>query len=45
MTRRRERIPASTRGFSLVEILAATVLMAVVMAALATVTAQWLPSG
>ena len=34
----------STRGFSLVEVLAATVLMAIILSAVATVTAQWLPN-
>lgn len=34
----------STRGFSLVEVLAATVLMAIILSVIATVTAQWLPN-
>jgi len=40
------RPAASSRcaGFTLVEALLATLLMSVIMAALATVTAQWLPS-
>jgi general secretion pathway protein J len=32
------------RGFSLVEVLAATVLMGAILAALATITGQWLPN-
>jgi general secretion pathway protein J len=34
----------NTRGFSLVEVLAATVLMAIILSAIGTVTAQWLPN-
>src|ERR1700694_3121179 len=33
-----------TRGFSLVEVLAVTVLMALILSAIATITAQWLPN-
>ena len=35
---------SSTAGFTLVEALVATVLMGMILAALATVTAQWLPN-
>jgi general secretion pathway protein J len=39
------RVPlGESHGFSLVEVLAATVLMAAILAALATVTGQWLPN-
>ena len=31
-------------GFTLIEVLVATLLMTVILAALATVTAQWLPN-
>ena len=41
-TRRRKR--ANEAGFTLIEILLATLLMTVILAALATVTAQWLPN-
>jgi general secretion pathway protein J len=34
----------NTRGFSLVEVLAATVLMAIILSAIGMVTAQWLPN-
>ncbi len=34
----------NTRGFSLVEVLAATVLMAIILSAIGTITAQWLPN-
>ena len=41
-----KRRPAhrNVRGFTLVEVLAATVLMALILSAIATVTAQWLPN-
>ena len=35
---------ASTRGFTLVEALLATALMGVILAALTTITSQWLPN-
>jgi len=38
------RTPAGEAGFTLVEVLLATLLMTVILAALATVTAQWLPN-
>ncbi len=38
------RAPAGEAGFTLVEVLLATLLMTVILAALATVTAQWLPN-
>ncbi len=38
------RAPAGEDGFTLVEVLVATLLMTVILAALATVTAQWLPN-
>lgn len=38
------RRPASDAGFTLIEVLIATLLMTVILAALATVTAQWLPN-
>jgi len=45
---KRIRIPAARRsgvaGFTIIETLIATALMVVILAALATVTAQWLPS-
>jgi general secretion pathway protein J len=43
---KRERLKARCRiaGFTLVEALAATVLMGMVLTALATITAQWLPN-
>jgi general secretion pathway protein J len=40
----RRRAPASDAGFTLIEVLIATLLMTVILAALATVTAQWLPN-
>ena len=40
MTRRRSRIA----GFTLVEAMVATALMGMILAAIATVTAQWLPN-
>jgi general secretion pathway protein J len=36
--------PAGEAGFTLIEVLLATLLMTVILAALATVTAQWLPN-
>jgi general secretion pathway protein J len=36
--------PAQEAGFTLIEVLLATLLMTVILAALATVTAQWLPN-
>jgi general secretion pathway protein J len=36
--------PARTGGFTLVEMLAATLLMGIILATLATITAQWLPN-
>jgi len=44
MTRRLTPARGSTAGFTLIEALAAVVLMGVVVAAFATVTAQWLPN-
>jgi general secretion pathway protein J len=44
MRRRRPRTYAPVAGFTLVEALVATVLMGVVLAALVTITAQWLPN-
>lgn len=41
MTRRTQRTDA---GFTLIEVLIATLLMTMILAALATVTAQWLPN-
>jgi general secretion pathway protein J len=38
------RAPAGEAGFTLIEVLVATLLMTVILAALATVTAQWLPN-
>ena len=38
------RVPAGEAGFTLIEVLVATLLMTVILAALATVTAQWLPN-
>jgi len=38
------RAPAGEAGFTLIEVLLATLLMTVILAALATVTAQWLPN-
>ncbi|MBC9876239.1 general secretion pathway protein GspJ [Bradyrhizobium sp. INPA01-394B] len=42
--KRRHRAFASEAGFTLLEVLLATLLMTVILAALATVTAQWLPN-
>jgi general secretion pathway protein J len=44
MTAQLRKSRNSSAGFTLVEMLAATVLMAMVLAALATITAQWLPN-
>jgi general secretion pathway protein J len=44
MSRRRFRRGSTVAGFTLVEVLMATALMAAILAALATVTAQWLPN-
>src|ERR1700680_1517233 len=41
---RRSGAHRNNRGFTLVEVLAATVLMAIILSAIATVTAQWLPN-
>ena len=38
------RARANEAGFTLIEVLVATLLMTVILAALATVTAQWLPN-
>src|SRR5712692_9454724 len=38
------RARAGEAGFTLIEVLLATLLMTVILAALATVTAQWLPN-
>jgi general secretion pathway protein J len=38
------RAPADQAGFTLIEVLVATLLMTVILAALATVTSQWLPN-
>jgi len=42
--KRLHRAFASEAGFTLIEVLLATLLMTVILAALATVTAQWLPN-
>ena len=42
--KRLRRALASEAGFTLLEVLLATLLMTVILAALATVTAQWLPN-
>ncbi|MGA2288000.1 PulJ/GspJ family protein [Bradyrhizobium sp.] len=44
MTTPPRRAPADEAGFTLIEVLVATLLMTVILAALATVTAQWLPN-
>jgi general secretion pathway protein J len=41
---RRTVDPESSAGFTLVEMLAATLLMGIILATLATITAQWLPN-
>ncbi len=43
-TQSRRRRRAAVRGFTLIEALVATALMGLVLAALATITAQWLPN-
>jgi general secretion pathway protein J len=44
MSTSRRRAPTGVAGFTLIEVLVATLLMTVILAALATVTAQWLPN-
>ncbi len=44
MTARRRQTRNSTGGFTLIEALVATVLTAIILAALATITAQWIPN-
>ena len=44
MSARRRRAAAGEAGFTLIEVLMATLLMTVILGALATVTAQWLPN-
>ena len=44
MSRTPRRALADEAGFTLIEVLVATLLMTVILAALATVTAQWLPN-
>lgn len=44
MSRSSRRGPADQAGFTLIEVLVATLLMTVILAALATVTSQWLPN-
>ncbi len=44
MSALRRRGPAGEAGFTLIEVLMATLLMTIILAALATVTAQWLPN-
>jgi len=44
MSARLRRAVGSEAGFTLIEVLIATMLMTVILAALATVTAQWLPN-
>jgi general secretion pathway protein J len=44
MSAKPRRAPANEAGFTLIEVLLATLLMTVILAALATVTAQWLPN-
>lgn len=44
VTKRQHRAFSSEAGFTLLEVLLATLLMTVILAALATVTAQWLPN-
>lgn len=44
MTQRLRRALTSEAGFTLLEVLLATLLMTIILAALATVTAQWLPN-
>lgn len=40
----RRQVPSNEAGFTLIEVLLATLLMTVILGALATVTAQWLPN-
>jgi general secretion pathway protein J len=44
MNRPPPRAPSQEAGFTLIEVLVATLLMAIILAALATVTSQWLPN-
>jgi general secretion pathway protein J len=44
MNARTRRMAAGEAGFTLIEVLMATLLMTVILGALATVTAQWLPN-
>ena len=44
MNARRRRMRGSEAGFTLIEVLLATLLMTLILGALATVTAQWLPN-
>ena len=44
MSAKRDRCPPGEAGFTLIEVLVAMLLMTVILAALATVTAQWLPN-
>ena len=44
MTRQRKYARAATRGFTLIEALVAIAMMAIILAALATVTARWMPN-
>ena len=44
MSAKPRRALADAAGFTLIEVLVATVLMTVILAALATVTAQWMPN-
>jgi general secretion pathway protein J len=44
MSAKPRRVLADEAGFTLIEVLAATLLMTVILAALATVTAQWMPN-
>jgi len=44
MSAKRRRAPAGEAGFTLIEVLLATLLMTIILAALATVTAQWMPN-
>ena len=44
MTAKPRRALADQAGFTLIEVLVATLLMTVILAALATVTAQWMPN-
>jgi len=44
MSAKSRRVRADEAGFTLIEVLVATLLMTVILAALATVTAQWMPN-